>query len=509
MGAIFIPRRISDQLDTAFASVANDDFMQRKAGAWANRTVAQVISDISSTSTDILLEDFDVVCEGDSITEGNHVTPTTTWPYLFGLTDFCDGRATVTNVGLNGSTISSITTDYATQVYPLRPAITGKRSILCVQIGTNDYATVASATWLASWTSYMATARTDGFTIVAFTVTGRTSDTVAQRATRIAYNAGIRASSAWDYLVDLDALLPLHSDTTYYSDGTHPTAEGNRVIAAEVAATLLGQRFLGPNSAYTRLEFDSAGNGMLPTFTNFTLGLFGGATTITSTVDNQVLEVTRTTSTNNTVRNTAMFNATSNTGSIATGFGAVVAFTVGSGSGQTNLGQIGVRTNASGGNYGTAVIRLATGGTVADTWTCDHSGNTTQAGSMTAGSVRATSATAGIGYGTGAGGTVTQGSGSGRATGVTINKVCGSITTDTTSLAAGASASFTVTNSAVAITDVVNVSIRSGQTNKKTSADVTATAAGSFEITIFNQDLVTAETGAIVINFAVTKAVTS
>lgn len=51
MGAIFIPRRISDQLDTAFASVANDDFMQRKAGAWANRTVAQIKTDLGLTGT--------------------------------------------------------------------------------------------------------------------------------------------------------------------------------------------------------------------------------------------------------------------------------------------------------------------------------------------------------------------------------------------------------------------------------------------------------------------------
>jgi len=48
MGAIFIPRRISDQLDTAFASVANDDFMQRKAGNWTNRTVTQVTADLSA-----------------------------------------------------------------------------------------------------------------------------------------------------------------------------------------------------------------------------------------------------------------------------------------------------------------------------------------------------------------------------------------------------------------------------------------------------------------------------
>ena len=453
----------------------------------------------ANDAAELLLDsDFNVVCEGDSITEGNHVTSTTTWPYLFGNMEFCSGRATVTNVGLNGGTIASITTDYSTQVYPYRPAATGKRAILCVQIGTNDYATVASATWLASWASYMATARADGFILVAFTATGRTSDTVAQRATRIAYNAGIRASAAWDYLVDLDALLPVHSDTTYYSDGTHPTAEGNRVIAAEVTATLLGQRFLGPYSAYTRFEFDSAGNGFTPTFANFTINLTG-ATTITSTVDNQVLEVTRTTTTGNAVRNIAMFNAICPTG-VSTGFGAVVMFTIGTGSGQTNMGQIGVRMNSSGSNYGTAVIRLATAGTIADTWTCDHSGNTTQAGSVSAASLFASSPTAGIGYTTGAGGTVTQATS--RTTGVTINKVCGSITLVS---AAGSASwqSFTVTNSTVAATDTVRVCQKSG--TDKYMAHVTAVGSGSFQITYATTGGTTTEQP--VFNFAIIKGV--
>ena len=62
----------------------------------------------------------------------------------------------------------------------------------------------------------------------------------------------------------------------------------------------------------------------------------------------------------------------------------------------------------------------------------------------------------GIGYGTGSGSTVTQITN--RATGVTINAICGAITTDTTSLAAEASADFVVTNSAVAIGDVRSIS---------------------------------------------------
>jgi hypothetical protein len=94
-----------------------------------------------------------------------------------------------------------------------------------------------------------------------------------------------------------------------------------------------------------------------------------------------------------------------------------------------------------------------------------------------------------------------------RTTGVTLNAATGVITTNNASLAAAASATFTVTNSTVAIGDVVVPSIRSGQTNKETSVAVTATAAGSFDLTVHNRHASTAETGAIIINFAVVKRV--
>jgi hypothetical protein len=122
-------------------------------------------------------------------------------------------------------------------------------------------------------------------------------------------------------------------------------------------------------------------------------------------------------------------------------------------------------------------------------------------------SIKSNSATDGIGYATGAGGTVTQTTS--RTTGVTLNKVCGQITTDTTSLAAGATAKFTVTNSAVATTDVVSASIDSGTTTDQTDVKVQAVGAGSFDIVVANRHASTAETGAIVINFAVQKVVTS
>jgi hypothetical protein len=130
----------------------------------------------------------------------------------------------------------------------------------------------------------------------------------------------------------------------------------------------------------------------------------------------------------------------------------------------------------------------------------------------TLGGILSTSPNTGIGYATGAGAAVTQLTN--RSTGITINAVTGAITTNNTSLAAGASAVFTVTNSAVAIGDVVNVSIRSGSTNAAgvagiTSIVVVAVAAGSFNLAVNNESTTTAETGAIIINFALVKAVSA
>lgn len=108
-----------------------------------------------------------------------------------------------------------------------------------------------------------------------------------------------------------------------------------------------------------------------------------------------------------------------------------------------------------------------------------------------------------FGYTTGSGCAVTQITS--RSTGVTCNGASGAITTDTTSLAAGAEAEFTVTNSSVAVGDVVNIALRSGTTANTSVAFVTVTAAGSFKIELSNLHASTADTGASIINFAVIK----
>ena len=158
-------------------------------------------------------------------------------------------------------------------------------------------------------------------------------------------------------------------------------------------------------------------------------------------------------------------------------------------------------------NGTTFLIGATTASTSTTTGALQNLGGFGNAGAIYAGAeIKSTSATAGIGYATGAGGTVTQLTG--RTTGVTLNTVTGAITlfSQINTAVSGATAqSFTVTNSAVAATDVVRVSQKSG--TDKYLVFVTNTAAGSFQITNYTTGGTTNE--APVFNFAVIKGVTS
>jgi hypothetical protein len=121
------------------------------------------------------------------------------------------------------------------------------------------------------------------------------------------------------------------------------------------------------------------------------------------------------------------------------------------------------------------------------------------------GAITTSSPTAGNGYATGAGGAVTQATN--KSTAVTLNTVCGAITMNGAALAASTNVTFTLTNSAIAATDVVVVAIKSGAATAGTyQAWVTATAAGSCTITVRNISAGSLSE-ALVLNFAINKAV--
>lgn len=122
------------------------------------------------------------------------------------------------------------------------------------------------------------------------------------------------------------------------------------------------------------------------------------------------------------------------------------------------------------------------------------------------GLLKTSTASAGFGFATGAGGAVTQGTNRGTAVTMVPDPCsCGTITTTADSMAAQTPTTFTVTNSAVAATDVVVISKVSGDVD--TFAWVNSVGSGSFTVTLFNSHASAADTTAFVFNFAVIKAV--
>ncbi len=111
----------------------------------------------------------------------------------------------------------------------------------------------------------------------------------------------------------------------------------------------------------------------------------------------------------------------------------------------------------------------------------------------------------GLGYGTGSGGTVTQLTS--KSTGVTLNKTNGQITMASNALAANAYIAFTLTNSTIAATDIVHIIPASG-TVSAYWVRIAAISSGSCTIGVQNVSAGSLSE-ALVINFAVTKAVTS
>ncbi len=91
-------------------------------------------------------------------------------------------------------------------------------------------------------------------------------------------------------------------------------------------------------------------------------------------------------------------------------------------------------------------------------------------------------------------------------TGVTCNSLTGVITTVSQTVAAGAEAEFTVSNSLVEATDIPVVAIKTHTSAGEFIAAVSAVAAGSFKIRLTNLHASTAGNNVLVINFAVIKA---
>lgn len=123
------------------------------------------------------------------------------------------------------------------------------------------------------------------------------------------------------------------------------------------------------------------------------------------------------------------------------------------------------------------------------------------------GYLRSSGANTGVGYATGAGGTVTQLTS--KSTAVTLNKMCGQITMHNATLNRSSGVSFTLNNTSISSGDAVIVNIKSGATLNSYGVCVHAIATNSCVIQLYNLTSGTDLSEAVVLTFAVIKAVTA
>lgn len=107
-------------------------------------------------------------------------------------------------------------------------------------VGEHDSAATALADMVAYAASARAAHRGAELQIVGCTITPSTACTGSDETNRVALNASILASGAWEGHVDLATLPQLDdpTDATYYSDGTHWTAAGATAAAAALAPAI-------------------------------------------------------------------------------------------------------------------------------------------------------------------------------------------------------------------------------------------------------------------------------
>ena len=151
----------------------------------------------------------------------------------------------------------------------------------------------------------------------------------------------------------------------------------------------------------------------------------------------------------------------------------------------TTTGSLTVSGSFTASGASTLATLSATTATISTlTVTTENAGTASISTLTVAGTLRAISPTAGIGYGAGSGSTSTQLTS--KATAVTINAVSGQITLNTASLASATNVSFTLTNSAIGANDVLIPAISSGGTLGAYQVWVSAIGTGSASLTVRN-----------------------
>jgi len=272
-------------LDSQVMGLANDSSVVHNTGNESIGGVKTFVNDlvVGSTVLDatrgvVAPTNSNFVWEGDSITSGYGLSAGQDWASRAMLGNWFIGRGTKTNLAVSGSKTQDVLNRYAA-VHALSPAVTANAGYFFLLAGINDLAhtTDSGLVIYGRLQSLWSQAQADGYKVVAATVTGMQGLTADRELQRQALNLSIRTSSNWDYLLDLDAVLPDPSDTTFYQDGLHPTASG-AVLLGRTAANLMPSSTV--SSQNTAPAYDQSVQGWSNIGKWLSVGLTGSTDTL-------------------------------------------------------------------------------------------------------------------------------------------------------------------------------------------------------------------------------------
>jgi len=164
-----------------------------------------------------------------------------TWPdYVPSYSTHLATSTSAINYGVSGERASLMVTHYSVEGHVNRPTPGIDAGWSFLHGGGNDLVDgVSPATVYGYLSSLWASARLDGYTVVALTVNPRANWGAGSVANWNALNALILGDATrYDYVARPDLTLPDPNDATKYIDTTHPTVLGAQLIAQAVVTTI-------------------------------------------------------------------------------------------------------------------------------------------------------------------------------------------------------------------------------------------------------------------------------
>lgn len=189
-----------------------------------------------------------LVAEGDSITAGSSSANTSYVNYIATMA----GRPfySVTKMATGGARISTLSARAATTDSYMPPA--GRRGILSVMVGINDWATgMTTGDFLTALASYLDDRRTAGWKVVLCTILPDTEPDIGGVNANIWRNTVNATLVTWAG-VHADAICDMGGDPTmgpdsapnnpayYLADKVHPTLTGQALLATVLLSTTAG-----------------------------------------------------------------------------------------------------------------------------------------------------------------------------------------------------------------------------------------------------------------------------